>query len=537
MRSKTLHTYLPFICLIFIILFICIFRLRLINVPLERDEGEYAYIGQLILDGTPPYTEAYNMKFPGIYFIYAGILWLFGQTHTAIHFCLLIVNLLSVILLFIFARKAYDDWVAAAAASAFALLSMSYHVQGFWANAEHFILPFVLGANIFLLSGLRKNKIRYFLVSGILFGCAALVKQHGAFFGVFGFAALLISLWQNKIPDKKTYWKYTIAYCGGIFIPLLLCFFYLAYVGVLKKFYIWTFIYAKEYSLATSLMEIKYNFIRGFQSIWYFSSLIWMISGVGLITLCLRKYDKQPGILIVCLLIAGIIALSAGFHFSPHYFVFVLPAVALLFGIGIRYTFRVFSSASLPLARYFPPIFVVTITMLGTIAAHWDVLYQFSPMEVTQTVYPLYPFPYSQRIAGIIGEKTSREDKIAIIGNEPQFLFYSHRKSATSFIYIYALGEDQPFAEQFRLEMVHQVEAASPKLLVYTNIQPEWYKKPKGWEELDKWFFSFAKLHYVPCARFEYNNIKDTLLITDTNSILKKPTHVFWITMYKKNIE
>ena len=153
MRLKTLNTYLPFILLLLIILFTVIIRVRLINVPLERDEGEYAYMGQLILDGTPPYTEAYNMKFPGIYFIYAGILWIFGQTQIAIHFCLLLVNVLSIILLYILARKAYDDWAAVSAAGAFALLSMSYHVMGYWANAEQFILPFVIGAYLLLLLG------------------------------------------------------------------------------------------------------------------------------------------------------------------------------------------------------------------------------------------------------------------------------------------------------------------------------------------------------------------------------------------------
>jgi hypothetical protein len=536
MRSKILHTPVPLIFLFFIIVSTIIFRVRLLDVPLERDEGEYAYMGQLILDGTPPYTEAYNMKFPGIYFIYAGILWLFGETHTAIHFCLLIVNVLSIILLYIFARTAYDDWVAAAAAGAFALLSMSYHVQGFWANAEHFILPFVIGANILLLSGLKKSRINYILFSGILFGCAALVKQHGAFFGFFGFAALLILLWQNKTFDKKIYWKYILAFMGGIFLPLLLCFFYLAYAGVLEKFYLWTFTYAKEYSSILSIDGIKLNFIGGFQSIWYFASLIWIIAGVGFITLFSSKYNKQPGILIIGLLIAGIIALSVGFYFRPHYFVLVLPAAALLFGIGIRYIFHIFSSALLPIVRYFPPIFIVTIAILGTIAAHWDVLYQFSPAEVTQTVYHQHPFPYSTLIANIIKEKTSKEDRIAIIGNEPQFLFYSQRRSATSFIYTYSIAENQPLAEQFRFEMMHQVESASPKLLIYTNIQPEWYKKPKNLEELDEWFFSFAKLHYVPIARFEYYNIKDTLLITDTNRLLKKPTHLFWITIYKKNL-
>jgi 4-amino-4-deoxy-L-arabinose transferase-like glycosyltransferase len=534
MRSKILNIPLPLIFLFFIILFTIIIRVRLLDVPLERDEGEYAYMGQLILDGTPPYTEAYNMKFPGIYFIYAGILWLFGETHTAIHFCLLIVNVLSIILLYIFARTAYDDWVAAASACAFALLSMSYHVQGFWANAEHFILPFIIGANILLLSGLRKNRINYILFSGILFGCAALVKQHGAFFGSFGFAALLILLWQNKTFEKKIYWKYILAYFGGVIIPLLLCFFYLVYAGVIGKFYLWTFTYAKEYSSILSIDSIKLNFIGGFQSIWYFASLIWIIAGVGFITLFSSKYNKQPGILIIGLLIAGIIALSVGFYFRAHYFVLVLPAAALLFGIGIRFIFHIFSSASLPIVRYFPPIFTITITILGTLAAHWDVLYQLSPAEVTETVYHYNPFPYSSKIAEIIREKTLKEDRIAIIGNEPQFLFYSQRRSATSFIYFFSLIEEQPLAEQFRLEMIHQVESTAPKLLIFTHITPEWYEKSKSWKELDKWFFSFAKLYYVPFARFEYNNIKDTLLITDTNNLLKKPTHIFWITIYEK---
>ena len=419
----------------------------------------------------------------------------------------------------------------------FALLSLSYHVQGFWANAEHFILPFVIGANIILLSGLRKNKIYYVLLSGILFGCAALVKQQGAFFGFFGFVVLLISGWQNKTEDKKKYWKYIVAYFVGVIIPLLLCFFYLAYAGVLEKFYLWTFIYAKEYSSISSIDGVKFSFIGGFQSLFYFSSPIWIISLVGFITLFFYKQNAQSCFLTLEMLVAGIIALSVGFYFRPHYFVLVLPAVAILFGIGIRYIFRVFSIASLLLVRYFPPVFITAIAILSTLAAHRDVLFQFSPTKVTQTVYPIYPFPFSPTIAEIIKEKTSIKDRIAIIGNEPQFLFYSQRRSATSFMYIYSLGEDQPLAEQFRLEMIRQVESSSPKLLVYTNIQPQSYKKPKGWEELDKWFFHFANLHYTLSARFEYLNATDTLLVLDPGLLTKPPTHLFWISIYEKRKE
>jgi len=75
-------------------------RLRLLNFPLERDEGEYAYAGQLMLQGIPPYQLAYNMKFPGTYAAYAVIMALFGQTPAGIHFGVLCLTTLTALMLF-----------------------------------------------------------------------------------------------------------------------------------------------------------------------------------------------------------------------------------------------------------------------------------------------------------------------------------------------------------------------------------------------------------------------------------------------------
>jgi hypothetical protein len=52
--------------LIFIILIFASIRFRLRDYPLERDEGEYAYAGQLMLQGLHPHKLAYDMRFPGI---------------------------------------------------------------------------------------------------------------------------------------------------------------------------------------------------------------------------------------------------------------------------------------------------------------------------------------------------------------------------------------------------------------------------------------------------------------------------------------
>jgi hypothetical protein len=40
-------------------------RIHFLANPLERDEGEYAYAGQPMLEKISPYRLAHNMKFPG----------------------------------------------------------------------------------------------------------------------------------------------------------------------------------------------------------------------------------------------------------------------------------------------------------------------------------------------------------------------------------------------------------------------------------------------------------------------------------------
>ena len=266
---------------------------------------------------------------------------------------------------------------------------------------------------------LRDNRVVFVFYSAVLFGCATLIKQHGAFFGIFGFIALLIMCWQNETIRKKVCLKYVLVFVCGIMIPLLLCFSYLLHAGVLKNFYLWTFAYAREYSSLVPTADIWYYFSSSFLPIWQHSKLIWIIAGIGLVVILMPTRffpirNRQSCIVLLGLTIGGIIALSIGFFFRPHYFVLILPAFAILFGIGIRYVFYIFSTASSSILRYSIPVVIVVITFTGTIVAHWDVLYQFSPDMVTRVTYGSCPFQYSQLIARLIQERTSKEDKIAI---------------------------------------------------------------------------------------------------------------------------
>src|SRR5438270_4418661 len=101
--SPRLH-YL--VLLLLLVLFAGI-RFRLRSMPLERDEGEYAYIGQLMLQGVPPYKLAYSMKLPGTYAMYAGAMDVFGQTTTGIRVGMLLINALTTVLVFLLGRKVF----------------------------------------------------------------------------------------------------------------------------------------------------------------------------------------------------------------------------------------------------------------------------------------------------------------------------------------------------------------------------------------------------------------------------------------------
>src|ERR1035441_3016700 len=218
------------------ILFVIVVRVRRREMSLERDEGEYAYVGQLMLHGVPPYREAYAMKLPGTYAAYALIMAVFGQSASGIHLGLALVNAASIILMFRLGRRLLGDAAGVTAAVAFALLSLSPSVLGLAAHATHFVVLAALGGTLLLLracgeevqsprskvqslgtevqgpkskvqsqeppsithhaSRITDHASRFTLhaplfLAGLLFGVAFLMKQHGLFFGLFGAVYLL----------------------------------------------------------------------------------------------------------------------------------------------------------------------------------------------------------------------------------------------------------------------------------------------------------------------------------------------------------
>jgi hypothetical protein len=142
-------------------------RLRLLQVPLERDEGEYAYAGQLILEGVPPYALARNMKLPGAYAAYAVLRRVFGETIGGVHLGLMLVNAAAALLVFLLGRRLFGARGGLAACAAYAVMSVGDAVMGTQAHATHFVVLPALGGILLLLRATDTGRIDLVIWSGL----------------------------------------------------------------------------------------------------------------------------------------------------------------------------------------------------------------------------------------------------------------------------------------------------------------------------------------------------------------------------------
>jgi len=461
---------------------IVLIRIRLLAIPLERDEGEYAYAGQLMLQGIPPYRLAYNMKFPGVYAAYALIMSIFGQTSVGIHLGLLILNISSLLVIFLIARRLISSTAGIAAAASYAVLSVSSAVLGLAAHASHFVmLPALLGALVLLKPVLPKKMV---FLSGILFGAAFLVKQPAIFFICFGAAYLLFRDWRSRLGFSQILLRSAL-FIAATALPLAVTSFWLWRAGVLSKFWFWTVLYAQEYARLIPMSQAPRIFFQQFGDVIRFGWPLWLLAALGMIASLFDKTIRNAAFFILTFLVFSGLALCSGFYFREHYFIFVLPAICFLVGVIVASASNFCSQLARPLLLL--PLCIFGAAISFAVFAEREILLLQRPSDVSRTIYGGSPFPEAVPVAQYLREHTNPTDTIAVLGSEPEIYFYAHRHSATGYIYTYGLMEPQRFAEQMQREMMREIEAARPKYLVVVAVETSWLRRPNSETEIFKW--------------------------------------------------
>jgi 4-amino-4-deoxy-L-arabinose transferase-like glycosyltransferase len=587
------------------ILFVVFIRVRLRDMPLERDEGEYAYAGQLMLQGVPPYKEAYNMKLPGTYAAYALIMAVFGQTPTGIHLGVMLVNVASILLVFLLGRKLLDELAGVVAAVCFALLSASPSILGLAGHATHFVTLFALMGVLALLRALEvrgpvvRGPVVPLFASGLMFGLAFVMKQHGIFFAVFGVVFLLwtrvneffvrraeiLQPWRKKravqprrepakresiirahqsaavpvqasagtavtaavpgetvagnggassvpsdvslnreegsrgeggpvvrgpvvpfkpsaraipeTPKPETLPPFPWARTGlelaslvaGIALPYLLTWLLLLLAGVSHEFKFWTITYAAKYASEQSLADGMALLRSIIDSLVSPNLGLWLLAFFGAIMMWWeQRLALEKRILLLLLLLCSIASVTAGFYFRRHYFITLLPVVALLSGVAASRSLHLIQKdRSVEVLFSLPLLVLLAIGLGATILGGAFVWFSPSAEAASREMYHTSLFVAARKAAEYVRADAGPGARIAVIGSEPEIYFYAHRRSATGYIYTYPLMERQSLAPKMQREMTTEIEKANPEYVIWINHPLSWAAN----EESDKWIFDW----------------------------------------------
>ena len=341
------------------ILLTLVVRVRLRDMPLERDEGEYAYAGQLILQGVPPYKDAFNMKLPGTYVAYAASMAVFGKTSTGVHLGLAVVNVATIWLMFLLGKKLLDAAAGAAAAVTYALMSLSPDVLGLAGHATHYVVLPAVGGILLLLRAVETRAVKFHFAAGILFGLAFVMKQHGVFFGLFGGVFLI---WERCAPrllgpgngglgsrraprrrggevialDWAALFKEVAVFSAGCLLPYLGTCLWLWLAGVFPQFWFWTVSYGSKYASGIPLVKASDVTSATLRAVVGPNLVFWLLPWVGALMMWWdERLDANRRFLLTALFLFSVASISVGFYFRQHYFILMLPALALLIAVAV----------------------------------------------------------------------------------------------------------------------------------------------------------------------------------------------------------
>ena len=494
-NPKAANSHRAIFWLLLVLAIVTVIRIRLVNIPFERDEGEFAYGGQLLLEGVSPYQGDYNvgLKFPGTCAAYALAMWFLGQTVVAVHAAIILVTLATAIFLFLVTRRMCGDGAGVIAAGTYSLLSLSPPSLGLAAHATHFVmLPAMAG--IYLLQNLdeRTASIRIFF-AGLLVGVALMMKQTGAIFGVFAAAWTVYCEFcaaQRNLGRLARRLGWLAA--GGI-LPFVLTCAAITLAGDWPLFWMWSFKVVRAHSAIITFGEGMKAAAGLVAQLFMADAGLWCLAIAGLALLC---FAAPPSLqrwrfFIAAFVFCSVAAVYPGWR--GHYFIQMFPALGLLAGFAFYALWPMLERLKMSLSppTVLTPVFLMA--MAGPLLQWAPVYFTLTPAQVLRAIYNTNPFPEAVEVGHYLQEHCPADRTVAVLGSEPEIYFYSHRRAATGYISAYAMMEPQPYALSMQRQMIHEIEASHPEYVVFVHVPDSWLQYSDSNPLIFKWYQSYQR--------------------------------------------
>ena len=433
-------------------------RLAFIHEPFERDEGQYATIAQNILRGGLPYRDAIEIKPPGTFYLYALAISLFGATTEAVRTFTALYAMLTVISVYGVARQIAGVLSGLCAALVYGIFSTFPLLQGSSSNTEVFlVLPMTAGVWFFLKS-FNTKKRSYLFGVGLCAAFAMLIKPVALPVVILEFLLIpFIRSGEGRLREASLD-------LAAFILPIAACaattfgYFYLR--GGLDDLLYWTVEFPRRYkeseaggpSLGYVMKYLKSSLLTPI--LLGIPSAVWLAATrrdiVGF--QCLLQ------ILAVCLAIA-----LPGKYF-PHYFIMIIPFLAIPAGVGLDHISRM---------RRLPAVSMLLFVVAACSFSLWknyEFYTDYSPERVSVEKYGTTLFVASGRVAHYLRGHTRPDDYIFQWGFEPELYFLADRRCPNPYLVSLLPGWSRD-PQQAANSMMRSLIDKQP---AYVVVQPEW---------------------------------------------------------------
>jgi hypothetical protein len=289
-----------------------------------------------------------------------------------------------------------------------------------------------------------------------------------------------------------------------------------------------------EFISKNPLLYIWEKFLFQAQPVFSSMFFLWSLVGFGAIIIFLKRWKDQNTIFFLLFFIFSLLSIVPGLYFRPHYFLLVLPAAALLAGVSINVIHDILNRIQFHTIRLSILIFIVTFSLGFSVYQQRAFLFHMTPSQISRSLYGVNAFPESMKIAEFIKNNTDKNDRIAILGSEPQIFFYSQRRSATSHIYVYPLTKNNQIALEMQKEMIEEIENTQPEFLVIVNNYLSWLPDPDAPKLILEWLNTYKDTYYHLVGLVELYE-KESRYIWPPNIKWPPPRSQDWIALFQRN--
>ncbi len=385
------------------------------------DEAVYSVVANEVVDGGRPYVDAVERKPPLLFWTYAAVFEVAGKYNwLALHAVGLLWVLGTMAGLYVIGREMFDRQTGLVAA----LLYSVFQPWGTWKdlafNGEMLMnLPIVWAWAI----GFRRSSAPLrpeLLLAGALLCVGFLLKQPAAIAAVpLGLYLLLPSyrisrglIWKRALVHAATL---TAGFFGSLSVVALV----LREQGILADAFYWS---VTNHSIPHIFWDRGVRF-----------TLLFVGECLPLLIGAVLAYPDRRGVwaekqaertALLCLLVASAIGASAGARFYPHYYIQLIPPLALL---AAPYFARLWSGKAAPRHWLLRPR--ITQAWLGLTVVAFFILH----------LVGLAARSTSSQAGRYLREHSAPADRIFVWGQDPEIYLEARRRPASRYIATFPL--------------------------------------------------------------------------------------------------